>query len=164
MPTNSATLRTNNIPTSLTPAALWRQLRSIEAGLLDQIAYLAGLRARHSPKGASYCTPGRKYLAAALGVSVATITRHTTRLAQLGVLAKRQRRPIDGKWQTNIYTLAGRATWIVARSMHAMRWTPNRRSSKPHIAPYEGKAEHPTEGRSALRALILTLSQKLGSG
>jgi DNA-binding MarR family transcriptional regulator len=150
--------------TGLTPAALWRQLRSIDAGLLDQLAFLSRLRSRQSPKGAAYCTPGRKYLAGAVGVSVATVTRHTRRLVELGVLVKRQRRPVDGKWQTNIYSLVGRGAWLVARSMHAMRWAPNRRASKRDIAPSEGKAELPDGGKAALRAAILTLSQRLRGG
>lgn len=158
---SSISLCNQTMPAPLSPAELWRQLKSIDFLILDHLAYLSRLRAAHSPKRAHYATPGRAWLAAKAGVSVSTITRHTTRLKALGLLDKRQRRPVEGKWQTNLYVLVGRAAWIVARSMHAMRRRPNRRASVRDLAPSEGRDGRSAGTRAQLRGIIDTLQKKL---
>jgi len=164
MDTTAPTRDTTSIPNQIHPNALWRHLRSIDFALLDTIAFLSRQTARHSPKQAHYCTPGRSWLARKIGVSIGTISRHTTRLKALGMLNKLQRRPVDGKWQTNLYALRGRATWLVARSMQALHRPPNRVPSNAHIAPFKRGPDRIAEARTSLRSIIRTLEARLRGG
>lgn len=149
---------------SLSPQELWRQLRSIDAGLLDNLAFLCRLRRAESGTGAAYCTPGRAWLAQRLGVSVWTISRHTSRLKRLGALEKVQRRPKAGKWQTNLYVLRGRCAWIVGTALARVRRPPSRVPSGAHIAPSEGETAADPGGAAALRAIIRTLQARIRGG
>lgn len=146
----------------LDPSTLWRQLKSIDVGILDHLAYLSNLTAKRSRSGAHYATPGRRWLAAKLGVSIRTITRHTTHLAAVGILTKRERRRDLGRWQTNLYCLVGRGAWMIARRAQSLRRPLNRGTELAHKPPSEREDSRSAEGRAALRAIIQTLTRKLG--
>lgn len=154
----------NPMDAPLSPADLWRKLRSVDFAILDNLAFLSRLRARQSPNGAHYATPGRAWLAQQCGVSIRTITRRTTRLKRIGALDKFQRRPIDGKWQTNLYALVGRASWLVVRSMQGLHRGSHRRPETAHKPPQEGKADLRGDGRLAFQAFLINLTRKMKGG
>jgi hypothetical protein len=149
---------------TLTPAALCRQLKTIDTTLLDELAFLSRLRRTSSPSGAAYCVPGRAWLGARLGVSIRTITRHTSHLVGLGVLRREQRRPVAGRWQTNLYVLVGRAVWLVSKTVRTLRSSPYRGTSKAHKPPSEGEGCPDGGGKVAFQAFIRTLRDRYGGG
>lgn len=164
MPISSAAAAIQTIGKPCSPGELFRAISSREAHLIEQFAYLSNITAHKSPTGASYCFPGRRWLAARLGVSISTVSRYTSHLKALGVLRKFQRRPDLGKWQTNIYVLVGPAARLVARVMHPRTAPPNRVAESAHKPPSEGKDSRQPDGRTALRAIIRNLEERLRGG
>ena len=94
------------------PQEIYKQLDGIDFRILNEIAFLSKQQKKRT--GSAYCCPGREYLAAKVGCDIGTISRHTSKLVRLGVLEKRQRRPIRGIWQTCLYKLRGWASWALA--------------------------------------------------
>lgn len=121
------------------PRAVWNQLSGLDCRLLDELGYLSRLTARRSARGASYCTPGRHWLAQRLGCSQTTISRRTSHLKALGVLSKLQRRPVAGHWQTCLYALIHPIAWQASRLRHLLTTTANRVSRMTHLAPSKGR-------------------------
>lgn len=99
----------------------WRKLRGQDIRLLDEIGFLSRLQARRSARRAHYCTPGRAWLAGRLGCSTRTVSRVSAKLAALGVLSKLQRRPVDGRYQTNLYAVVAPAGWAAAALAASLR-------------------------------------------
>lgn len=95
------------------PQEIYQKLDGIDLKLLDELAFLC--RQQKKKTGSAYCCPGRRYLAGKLGVDVGTISRHTTKLLELGILDKRQRRPVRGIWQTCLYRLRSWQAWALGR-------------------------------------------------
>lgn len=116
------------------PRAIWNQLTGLDARLLDVLAYLSRLQAKRSPTGARYCVPGRTWLAAHLDCSTTSISRHTSKLRDLGLLSKRQRRPVAGTWQTCLYSLNHPTTWQFAALRSKIEQISNRLSKKSALA------------------------------
>jgi DNA-binding transcriptional regulator YhcF (GntR family) len=83
--------------------AVWDQLDGVDIKILELIDYLE--------RRYSLAFPSRELLAKKLKVSVSTISRHTTKLAALGVLAVKPRkyRRHDGTFvtQSNVYKILG---------------------------------------------------------
>lgn len=94
------------------PHETYKKLDGIDFRILNEIAFLSKQQKRRT--GSAYCCPGREYLAGKVGCDVGTISRHTSKLVSLGILEKRQRRPIRGMWQTCLYKLQGWAAWALA--------------------------------------------------
>lgn len=132
----------------------WNQLTAIDARLLDALAFLARLKGKTSPTNARYATPGRRWLAAHLDCSVETITRHTTKLARLGLLTKLQRRPQAGQWQTNLYRLVSPMAWQAAALVHHVRAAAHRLSKVPHIGLSVPDNQTPQRQKESLREII----------
>lgn len=61
-----------------------------------------------------------------------TISRHTTKLVRLGILDKRQRRPVRGIWQTCLYKLVSWGAWALAGIAGAVR---KKRSKSHRVRP-----------------------------
>ena len=102
---------------AITPRPL-TGLGSVDILLLEELHYLCTLRAKRSPTGAEYAMPSRNYLAAKLGVCVATVSRRVSRLVAAGYLDRVQRRPRRGVYATNLYRLK-RAAGAQARRLTA---------------------------------------------
>lgn len=164
MAISSTVAAIHRIDQPCTPATLFRAISSREVHLLDELAYLCSLRAISSRRRAFYATPGRKWLAARLGVSISTISRYTSHLKALGVLRKTQRRPREGHYQTNLYSLCGKATFLLAKTVQQLHRRPIRVAQTQHIAPSEGRVGGSAEARSALRAIIQKLEEKIRGG
>lgn len=129
------------------PRQTWNQLSSLDIRLLDELAYLSRRQAEHSPTGAHYCHPGRKWLAQRLACSVETITRSTTKLKRLGLLHKFQRRPVAGHWQTCLYRLIHWTAWHAAAIRNAITTTASRLSKVAHIASTKKRVDNPSAPR-----------------
>ena len=88
------------------PVDVWRKLTGSQLRLCEELAFLG--------KGAP-CYVGRAYLAKKLGVHVDSVSRITSRLVELGVLDKFQRRyrRKDGSWDYRpcVYKLCTWALW-----------------------------------------------------
>lgn len=101
------------------PQEIYQQLDGYDFRILNEISFLSKQQKRRT--GSAYCCPGREYLAEKVGCDVGTISRHTSKLVSLGILEKRQRRPIRGIWQTCLYRLKGWAAWALAGISGALR-------------------------------------------
>lgn len=122
------------------PEETYRQLDGIDYRILNEIAFLSKLQKKRT--GSSYCCPGREYLAAKVGCDVGTVSRHTSKLVILGILEKRQRRPIRGIWQTCLYRLKGWASWALAAIAGQLRKI---RSNSHRVRPHARIASVRTE-------------------
>ena len=149
------------------PQDIYQQLDGIDFRILNELSFLSKQQKRRT--GSAYCCPGREYLAAKVGCDVGTISRHTSKLVTLGILDKRQRRPIRGIWQTCLYKLMGWASWAMAGIASQLRKKPNNShrvrptahiasvkteiiASKPHSLPTkEGPATINDLGRMILK-------------
>jgi hypothetical protein len=105
------------------PQDIYQQLDGIDYRILNELSFLSKQQKRRT--GSAYCCPGREYLAAKVKCDVGTISRHTSKLVKLGILDKRQRRPIRGIWQTCLYKLVGWAAWALAGIAGQLRKKPN---------------------------------------
>ena len=128
---------------------MWNQLNSKDIRLLDELAFLSRCTARNSPTKAHYCVPGRTYLAQRLHCSTTTISRRTSHLQSLGLIAKRQRRQVLKQWQTCIYRLVTPIAWKIAAAIRSITQTARRVSKTAHIA-------------SSLKRRVLVLGPKEG--
>lgn len=162
MPTSLSTPHNVTITSTVPPDQVYRRLKTIDVGLLDQIAFLSRHRRNETRAKSCYATPGRAWLASRLRVSVRTVSRHVSALVHSNLLDRTQRRPVGGKWQTNLYRLKGRAAWLVARTMQAFRRPPTAGHARLTSTPQKGRSDPEPGGRSALRAAIQTLEAKLG--
>lgn len=133
---------------------IWNQLSSLDVRILDELAYLSRLQAQKSTTGARYCVPGRRWLAERLGCSVETISEHTSRLADLGLIRKLQRRPLDGKFQTNLYRLIHPMAWMAARVARAVTRVANRMPRMAHIASVQRTERVSQQPKESLRDII----------
>lgn len=116
------------------PQDIWNHLTGLDARLLEQLAFLARLQRARSPKGAAYCTPGRAWLATRLDCHPDTISRHTAKLQALGILDKRQRRPISGIWQTCLYAITSPLGWRFAALRATIARVANRLTNSTDLA------------------------------
>lgn len=132
----------------------WNQLRSQDFRLLDVLAYLSKLHSQRSPTGAHYCTPGRTWLARQLQCSTRTISRHTARLAALGVIQKTQRRPRAGHWSTNLYRVVRRAGWRAAAFAQTLRTVTHRLTQPARLASPSGRENVSPRPNESLRDII----------
>ncbi len=134
------------------PRDVWLQLDGIDFRLLDELNFLSGLQKKKT--GAFYCQPSREYLAAKVGVCVATISRHTTKLKGMNLLDKVVRRKVHGVWQTNLYKVAlNMGAWLMNKVSGLFRqpWKKKKQQKRrvrpqAHIACEGGRpADAPTE-------------------
>lgn len=141
-------------PAAAWDAATWRQLSSIDLRLLDELAYLCRRTQERNRSGAAYAFPGRKYLAAKLGCSIVTVSRHVAHLTRLGILDRLQRRKWRGTWQTNLYRLIHPIAWRAARLREMLQRVTNRVSRMTHIAPRKGISHEPKPPSPDFDALL----------
>jgi DNA-binding transcriptional ArsR family regulator len=132
----------------------WNQLTSIDLRLLEEMGWLSRQTHRRSPSGAYYCFPGRLWLGIRVGASTRTISRHLAKLARLGLLSKRQRRPRLGRWQSNLYRLIHPMAWAAARVRQMLTKCGDRRTQTAHIASSLKRREKDRGSAEALRAII----------
>jgi hypothetical protein len=125
------------------PQEIYKQLDGIDFRILNEIAFLSKQQKKRT--GSAYCCPGREYLAAKVGCDIGTISRHTSKLVRLGVLEKRQRRPIRGIWQTCLYKLRGWASWALAGIAGQLRKIGN---NSHRVRPSTHRASVQTEIRT----------------
>lgn len=142
----------------------WNQLRSGDFRFLDTVGYLSRLQAKRSPVGATYCTPGRVWLATQLQCSVRTVSRITARLASIGVLQKQQRRPRRGHWSTNLYRIVGRAGWRAAALAHQLRRLSHRLSQPARLAQSQKTENDSQRPNESLRDIISRGMAKFAPG
>ena len=134
--------------------ALWNQLRSIDLRLLDELAFLSRKQRQRSPSGATYCCPGRAYLARKLDCSIETISDHISHLAQLGLIHRVQRRPHAGRFQTTLYRLIHPMAWAAARVRQLVLRTAHRVPIKTHIASVQKNRDSIPRQKESLRDII----------
>ncbi len=101
------------------PEDIYRQLDGVDFRLIDELSFLSKLQKERT--GASYCLPGREYLARKLGVSVRTVSRHIAKLKGLGVIDAIQRRPVRGQWRSNLYKVVHWIGWRVRQLTGSIR-------------------------------------------
>ena len=121
------------------PEDIYQQLDGVDFRLIDELTFLSKLQRERT--GASYCIPGRKYLARKLRVCVRTVSRHIAKLRKLGVLDTVQRRPVLGQFQTNLYKVFEWTVWKARRVISMVR----------HVA----KAMKPKTGASGVASFSL---------
>jgi len=148
------TLHPPTLPRQQFPRSIWNQLTGLDSRLLDELAYLSRLTAKRSPKRASYCTPGRAWLAKRLECSETTISRRTSHLRNLGILQKLQRRPISGHWQTCLYALVHPIAWQAARLRALVSKTAHRVSRMTHLAPLKERTTTQKRNDATFKELI----------
>jgi len=95
------------------PKLNWSDVRTFE-----EISFLCKLRRQRGLL--PYAIPGRAYLARKTGYSVRTVSRATSRLVAAGVLQKRQRRPTQGQWQSNLYRPVSQRFWKLSAAIGAL--------------------------------------------
>jgi len=138
------------------PHEIYKKLDGIDFRILNEIAFLSKQQKKRT--GSAYCCPGREYLAAKVGCDIGTISRHTTKLVKLGVLEKRQRRPIRGIWQTCLYKLKGWASWLlagIAGQLRKIRNVSHRVRHDAHIASVRTEIRIP-EGKPPIKNGLVT--------
>ncbi len=101
------------------PKDIYRQLDGVDFRLIDELTFLSKLQRERT--GASYCLPGREYLARKLAVSVRTVSRHIAKLKGLGVIDAIQRRPVRGQWRSNLYKVVHWIGWRVRQLTGSIR-------------------------------------------
>ena len=114
------------------PQDIAQQLLGTDYRLLDELSFLA--RQQRKKSGAAYCMPGRQYLSQKLGVSIRTVSRSIARLTRLGILDATQRRPIRGRWQTNLYKIRSWVGWRMGQISGMLRKLTYRGPCVAHIA------------------------------
>jgi len=123
------------------PRLNWSDIKTFE-----QIAFLCKLRRQRGLL--PYCIPGREYLSRKTGFSVRTVSRATSRLVAAGLLQKRQRRPTQGQWQSNLYRPVSHRFWKLSAAIGEL-FSPGAVGSvyrEPHLA-----RKHQQENRKNLQ-------------
>jgi len=92
------------------PKLNWSDLRTFE-----EISFLCKLRRKRGLL--PYAIPGRSYLSKKTGFSVRTVSRATGRLVKAGLLQKRQRRPVQGQWASNLYRPVSARFWRLSAAI-----------------------------------------------
>jgi len=99
------------------PKLNWSDLRTFE-----EISFLCKVRRQRGLL--PYAIPGRSYLSRKTGFSVRTVSRATSRLVSAGLLQKRQRRPTQGQWQSNLYRPVSHRFWKLSAAIGEL-FSPN---------------------------------------
>jgi|GEM_PF-7026111 len=73
---------------------------------LQYLCYVMFLHGMQSRNGAIYCVPSEERIATFVDVHRVTISRTVSSLKSMKLLDVIQRRPVDGRWQTNLYKLS----------------------------------------------------------
>ena len=121
------------------PQDISNQLLGVDYRILDELAFLSKQQQKKS--GAAYAMPGRAYLSQKLGCSVRTISRSISRLKRLGILDSTQRRPVRGRWKTNLYKIRSWIGWRLGQLSGTLRKLSHRGPRMAHIAFLERKIE-----------------------
>jgi hypothetical protein len=143
------------------PQEIYKKLDGIDFRILNEVSFLSKLQKKRT--GSAYCCPGREYLAEKVGCDVGTISRHTSKLVTLGVLEKRQRRPIRGIWQTCLYKLRGWGSWALAGMAGQLRKIGNkahRVRRTPHIASVRTEIRTPEVTPSVKNERVAQILQR----
>lgn len=89
--------------------------------VLEQITYLIWAHARVAAGHAAYAIPSERYLAEELCVARETISDAVCELYAHGLLRVIRRRPVHGRWQTNLYALGSALITAILRIVGARR-------------------------------------------
>ncbi len=125
------------------PAPIRYNLTRTEMAVLEVLSRLWRVDKSRDHQHAPRAWPGREYLAKQTGRSIRSISRATSRLRTLGIIAKRQIRARNGVWHTTDYW-PGRLLlrWIEELAGRLWRWAHNR---VPFLAHNPGSCR-PGEG------------------
>lgn len=89
---------------------LLRYMSVRQTYILSRIIFLSLLHSANKRGGAVYCVPSEQYLARAVDCARETVSRNLRPLKEMKLLDVIQRRPVAGRWSTNLYRL-GRLLW-----------------------------------------------------
>ena len=109
-----------------------RQLDGYDIRILEEINFLSTCQAKKSPIGARYCCPGEAYLGAKIGLARENVSRHISKLGNLGILEVTHRAPIRGHWRTNLYKIRSWIFWRLGKILRKLRFTPPRVTLPSH--------------------------------
>jgi len=143
------------------PQDIYQQLDGCDFRILNEIAFLSKQQKKRT--GSAYCCPGREYLAGKVGCDVGTISRHTSKLVSLGILDKRQRRPIRGQWQTCLYKLVGWASWAlsgIAGQLRKISKPAHRMRPAPHLVTEDSNKNVPDSRKPVQCDLVPQILQR----
>ena len=110
-----------------------KRLSGTQSGILQRICFLSLLHGVQSKRGSIYCTPSEKYLAKAADIHRVTVSRNVCSNSLKMLLEKQRRRPVNGKWQTNIYKLSKLFWAIFGRIINRFRKSFNRVTPMLHV-------------------------------
>jgi hypothetical protein len=129
---NNANSAPSIVKNSAHPGEIFRQLTATMWQILDELLFLEECRKRRAPGMAVYTTPSTYYLAGKCGVSRYTISRNTQLLVALGVLHKRFRRAVGGKFQTCLYVVNNKYKWRINKVKQAISAVTSRVRKSAH--------------------------------
>lgn len=111
------------------PHDITLQLDGADLRILEEMNFLSRLQAKKSRTGAKYCTPGEEYLGEKVGLSRSRVSDHICKLEKLGLLQVQRRRPINGRWQTNLYKIINWCWWRMAAILRKTTGKKRRRAA-----------------------------------
>ena len=141
----------NSCPNALAPVTVANQLGRADVRVLDHLTYLAHVYQRRCRTKTAYCWPSRAWLATRCRVSIRTITRATTHLANLQLIRRIQRRPEAGRWQTNLYVLIHRSAHLLGTLRRRIAARLDRAPDPAHQPPRSGAAGNAAARRIGTR-------------
>jgi len=110
-----------------------RRLSETQLQISLKIVFLSILHGVQSKRGSIYCTPSEKYIAKAVNIHRVTVSRNVCSNSLKILLEKQRRRPVNGKWQTNLYKLSKLFWAIFGNIINRFRKSFNRVTSVLHI-------------------------------
>ena len=114
-----------------------RRLSGTQLQILLKIVFLSLLHGVQSKRGSIYCTPSEKYIAKAVNVHRVTVSRNVCSNSLKLLLEKQRRRPVNGKWQTNLYKLSKLFWAMFGNIINRFRESFNRVTPVLHVVPKE---------------------------
>jgi DNA-binding transcriptional ArsR family regulator len=145
----------------------YQQLDGYDAKILEEINYLSGLQRKKSPTGARYCTPSEEYLSQKLGIRREAVSRHISKLSNLGILRVTHRHKRNGQWQTNLYTIISWVWWRLGQALKSLRVS--RQPCAPirtHNSPMREKEnqERSKGAPTAIKSTLMALFEQVKAG
>jgi len=117
----------------LRTSILTRQLSLRQTHLIGRVVYLSLLHGVQSSRRGVYCVPSEKYLSKDAFCARETVSRNITVMKKLGLLKVTQRRPVDGRFSTNLYKLGSLLLSLISRVTSCFFSFFNRVTSMSHI-------------------------------
>lgn len=99
----------------LRTSLLTRHLSLRQVHLVGRVVYLSLLHGVNSSRRGVYCVPSEKYLSKDAYCARETVSRNITTIKKLGLLRVIQRRPVEGRFSTNLYKLGSLLLSLISR-------------------------------------------------